>query len=179
MEAPARLKWSKDKERGFRAYPIGYGPGAKRCAWIFRQLSTLDASATDDRRRESWHWSVHWDGWFSDSGSAEGKQEAADKATAAWWKHVTDPLPRNVDLEIDMILARVLVMPPPNSLFMEDMMFLQRINRALFSLYERDIQSDTAPEPVRLLLARLSAELYRRRLSGEKEPGEHSGWGAT
>lgn len=173
-----RLKWTKDRERGFRAYPAGHSLEGQRCAWIFRQLTSLDTSTKEFKRSESWHWSVHWGGWFQASGAASGKQEAADKATAAWWEQIANPLPRNVELEIDMIVARVLVMPPPNSVFMEDMAFLQRLNRSLFALFERDIKSDQAPEPVRNLLATLSAELYRRRLTGESEEATH-GWSVT
>lgn len=160
-----RLNWSKDRERGFRAYPVGETHGVKRCAWIFLQMSGLDTSSKDFRRTESWYWSVAWEGWFTASGSAPGKQEAADKATAAWWEHITDPVPRNVELEIDMIIARVLVMPPPNSVFVEETAFLQRLNRSLFSQYETEIKTDRAPEPVRNLMANLSAELFRRRIS--------------
>jgi hypothetical protein len=174
-----RLKWTKCRERGFRAYPAGHSHGVGRCAWIFLQLNTLDTSTKEFRRSESWHWSVQWDGWFAASGSATGKQDAADRATAAWWEHIAEPLPRNVELEVDMIIARVLVMPPPNSVFQEDMAFLQRLNRSLFSLYEQEIKAERAPELVRDLLANLSTELYRRREAGEREEERGVGWGVT
>lgn len=164
-----RLKWTKDRKRGFRAYPAGHSLGIQRCAWIFRQMTSLDTSTMEFKRSESWYWSVQWEGWFQSSGSASGKQEAADKATAAWWVHIANPLPRNVELEMDIIVARILVMPPPNSVLTEDTAFLQRLNKLLFTQFADEIKADAAPMPVRNLLAGLSAELYRRRLRGAGE----------
>ncbi|MGB3338351.1 MAG: hypothetical protein WBA73_14345 [Devosia sp.] len=142
-------------------------------------MNTLDTGTKEFRRSESWHWSVQWEGWFTAAGSASGKQEAADRATAAWWQHIANPLPRNVELEIDMIIARILVMPPPNSLMGESAPYLRQMQRSLTLLYERELKAETLPPQVKNLMANLSAELYARRLAGKAEDDVPSNWGVT
>lgn len=73
-------------------------------------------------------------GWFAISAPANDKQHAADMATKARWDAVVTPPPRDIDGEIDMIIARILVMPPPNSLMTESATYLRQMQRSLTSL---------------------------------------------
>jgi hypothetical protein len=107
------------------------------------------------------------EGWFAVNGYAEGKQQAADRATEEWWKAVDTELPRNMALEAAMVVARVLVRPMPNSLLAEDTAFLQSVMWHLMNVYGDEIKHDTMPEPVKLMVDRLSDELLVRRQAGE------------
>jgi hypothetical protein len=108
---------------------------------------------------------VSWEGWFAYNGHAPSKQAAADKATEEWWKAVQSDLPRDVDLKVAMIVARAPVRPLPNSLLGEDAEFLRKVNWHLNDLYGAALKRDQAPGSVKELMARLSEELYRRRLA--------------
>lgn len=143
MDVLARLKWQKAQNR-FVAYPVG-NLVAGRCAVVFCAKSSLNTDRNPFVVEESWHWSVHWDGWFSDSGYKDTKQGAADMATKRWWQMVQTDLPRNVDLEVYMIVARVLVCPMPNSLLGEDMAFLEKVIWHLKNVYEREISALNCP----------------------------------
>lgn len=100
------------------------------------------------------------------SGVAESKQAAADAATEAWWSLVMAPIPRDVEHEITVLVARAPVMPPPNSLLNEERDYLVRLNRALALLYAAELRSEQLPPPIKNLMETLSSELYRRRISG-------------
>lgn len=109
MQVPARLKWRVEQGR-FAAYPLG-DERQDRVAIV--QYQSHRPTGTQ------WLWSVWWPGWFSDDGVAADKQTAADRATEACWRLVVTQQPRDIDAELDVILARILVMPPPNSLLTE------------------------------------------------------------
>lgn len=116
-----------------------------------------------------WCWSVRWPGWFDISAPANDKQHPADMATKTWWDEVRKPPPRDIEGEIDMIIARILVMPPPNSLMSKSATYLRQMQRSLAHLYERELKADTLPRPVKNLMDVLSAELFARRLAGQAE----------
>ncbi|WP_316358961.1 hypothetical protein [Devosia sp.] len=156
MAVVQRLKWFKEQQR-FAAYPVGFGPH-HGCAAVWPNIG----------RYGSWAWSVIWDGWFGEDGIAESKQEAADAATAAWWKLVATPIPRDVESEIAVLIARAPVMPPPNHLLTEDRDYLVRLNRALALQYADELRSGQLPGPIKNLMESLSAELYRRRVSPQR-----------
>ena len=155
MPVLQRLKWTKQQDR-FAAYPVGFDQ-ARRFVSIW----------PNPGRSNTWAWNAIWDGWFAESGVGESKQEAADAATEAWWRLVATPIPRDVEGEIAVLIARAPVMPPPNSLFSEDRDYLVRLNRALASLYAAELRSEQLPAPIKSLMENLSAELYRRRLNPE------------
>ena len=167
MGVPARLKWGKGM-RGFAAYPVGtHSDGRYAEIWLY--MSGMDTDHTPHTKVESWCWIVNWAGWFSVHGFSPSKQEAADKATEAWWTAILTEIPRDIDLEATMIAARVLVRPPPNSLFGEETAFLRKVQWNLTRIYEEEVKRDAAPAPVKELMSRLSEELYRRQLA-EPEP---------
>lgn len=153
MEGAARLKWRAEKER-YAAYPLG-SIYPDRLAWIAPNIG----------RRGSWQWAVRWEGWFSSSGVSESKQEAADCATEAWWRLVQTEIPRDVDLEAAMIVARLQVRPVPNSLFAEDDEYLRKVMWTLNNVYAAEI-AEGVPI-VRNLYDQLGAEFARRRETGE------------
>lgn len=165
MQVPARLNWHKS-ENGFRAYPVG-ALQPHRFAEIGPNIG----------RHGSWSWTVMWDGWFNQDGTCQGKQEAADAATEAWWRLVQTDIPRDTETEIAVIAARVLVMPPPNSLYSESADFLRALMQTLRMQYEADMRAERVPRPVSDLMGNLSAELFRRRLNGESEDGAGYRWG--
>ncbi|WP_172125295.1 hypothetical protein [Devosia sp. 919] len=107
---------------------------------------------------------ISWPKWFEQNGQAADKQAAADAATEAWWAHVATPIPRDVGTEIDVLVARVLVVPPPNYLFSEDSEFLRKLINALRLQFEAQMWAGETPRVVEDLLKSLSAELYRRRV---------------
>ena len=155
MAATPRLKWIREKDR-FAAYPVGHDK-PRRAAFIWPNTA----------RTGSWAWTTIWDGWFAESGTGETKQEAADAATGAWWRLVATDIPRDVETEVAVLVARALVMPPPNSLFSEDRDYLVKLNRALAALYAADLRGERLPPPIKNLMENLSAELYRRRINTE------------
>lgn len=113
---------------------------------------------------------MKWEGWFVEHGYWDSKQGAVDKATEAWWRCVQSEIPRDVDMEVAMIVARALVMPIPNSLFSEDAKFLQKITWHLHEVFRAEI---AAGHPkLANLSEQLSAELFRRREAGEYEERE-------
>lgn len=152
MATIQRLKWVKEKQR-FAAYPVGVGPHYG-CAALWPNIA----------QHGTWAWSVTWDRWFNETGIGGGKQDAADAATAAWWKLVATPIPRDVESEIAVLIARAPVMPPPNHLLTEDRDYLVRLNRALALQYADELRSQQLPPPIKHLMESLSAELYRRRV---------------
>lgn len=165
MEPPARLKWQRMVD-GFEAYPIGrHVPG--RGARIWKSGSGFNTDLMPHRAYENWAWSVSWEGWFSSSGFAESKQDAADRATEAWWASVDTEVPRDVDLEVAVIAARVPVRPIPNSLLSEDAKFLQSVMWHLNTVHGADLAQGKAPVAVKEAVERLSEELFRRRQAGE------------
>ena len=136
------------------AYPVGRRH-PERCAAIeWREHLPVE---------RQWFWVVSWPKWFEHSGQAADKQTAADAATGAWWAHVATPIPRDVETEIDVLVARVLVVPPPNYLFSEDSQFLRKLINALRLQFEAHMWAGETPPVVEDLLANLSAELFRRR----------------
>lgn len=155
MQVLHRLKWIREKDR-FAAYPVGFDQ-PRRFASIWPNTG----------RSQTWAWNAIWEGWFGASGIGESKQEAADGATEAWWRLVMTPIPRDVEGEIAVLIARAPVMPPPNSLLTEDRDYLVRLNRSLALLYAVELRSDQLPPPIRNLMESLSAELYRRRVAAE------------
>lgn len=155
MRVLQRLKWIREKDR-FAAYPVGHDM-SRRGAFI----------APNTGRTGSWTWTAIWDGWFAESGIGETKQEAADAATEAWWRLVGTDIPRDVETEVAVLVARAPVMPPPNSLFAEDRDYLVRLSRALASLYAAELKAERLPPAIKNLMENLSAELYRRRINAE------------
>jgi len=163
MDVPARLKWRREKDR-FAAYPTATEPDQRYAAlWLYRAGAAGNSNHFE--KWESWAWIVKWEGWFVESGHAPSKQAAADQATEAWWKHVQTDIPRNIDLEAAMIAARALVRPPPNSLFAEDTDYLRKVLWHLHRSYGEEIAQGLPA--VRNLYDQISAELFRRRESGE------------
>lgn len=115
MQVP-RLKWIRDRSKSrFVAYPMGMLHMDRFAEVVFAGKMSVGNEIGVAR----WRWSVRWPGWFDISAPANDKQHAADMATKAWWDSVVTPPPRDVDGEIDMIIARMLVMPTPNSLMTE------------------------------------------------------------
>lgn len=167
MDALPRLKWHKGG-RGFRAYPAGHHAD-QRYAEIWLQVSGWNTDATPHYYFENWNWLVKWEGWFSQHDIAAGKQAAADKATERWWAAVQTEVPRNVDLEIAMLVARAPVQPIPNSLLGEESEFLRKVMWHLEDVYQVNTKPEGAPAQLKDLVGRLSEELYRRRLA-EPEP---------
>lgn len=167
MDGLARLKWRKEKER-FAAYPTATDH-QERFAEIRLYNSGYNTTTIPHGPVEHWLWRVRWDGWFVEHGFAESKQSAADKATEAWWAYIeTDP-PRDVDMEVAMIVARATVRPIPNSLFSEDAEFLRKVSWHLHEVYRAEIAAEVPM--LKNLSEQLSAELFRRREAGEyKEP---------
>ncbi|WP_173088972.1 hypothetical protein [Devosia sp. 1635] len=72
-----------------------------------------------------------------------------------------------METEIDVLVARVLVVPPPNYLFSEDSEFLRKLINALRLQFEPQMRAGEVPKVVEDLLANLSVELYRRRVAKE------------
>ena len=170
MQVP-RLKWSRERDKGrFVAYPMGSLHMDRFAEVVFAGKMSVGNEIGVPR----WRWSVRWPGWFDISAPANDKQHAADMATKAWWDAVMTPPPRDVDGEIDMIVARILVMPPPNSLMTESTAYLRQMQRSLTLLYQGELRAETLPPQVKGLMANLSAELYARRLAGaEEDDGVH------
>lgn len=111
MQVP-RLKWFREENKSrFVAYPMG----ALRTDRFAEVVFAGNMSVGNEIGVPRWRWSVRWPGWFDIGAPANGKQDAADMATRAWWESVVTPPPRDVDGEIDMIVARILVMPPPTA----------------------------------------------------------------
>ena len=165
MHGP-RLKWFRDKNRRrFLAHPMGSLHSDRYAEVIYGGRMSVGNEIGVAR----WGWSVEWPGWFAVGGAANDKQHAADMATKAWWDAVVQPPPRDVDGEIDMIIARILVMPPPNSLLTEGAAYLRQMQRSLAQVYQIELKSETLPPQVKALMANLSAELYARRLAGTSE----------
>lgn len=115
----------------------------------------------------SWLWNASWPGWFVEAGHCESKQEAADAATEAWWRLVNTEIPRNVDFEVAMIVARLLVRPVPNSVFGEEPEFLRKVLWNIQNVYADEIKRGMLPPPVKNLMEQVSAEISRRRATGE------------
>lgn len=173
---PPRLKWFKDKSKSrFVAYPMGSLHMDRFAEVVFAGKMSVGNEIGVQR----WHWSVSWPGWFDIGAPANDKQHAADMATKAWWNAVMTPPPRDVDGEIDMIIARILVMPPPNSLMGESTSYLRQMQRSLTHLYERELKAESLPRSVRNLMENLSAELYARRLAGMAEDDQPNNWDAV
>lgn len=175
MQVP-RLKWIKDRSKSrFVAYPLGMLHMDRFAEVVFAGKLSVGNEIGVAR----WRWSVRWPGWFDISAPANDKQDASDKATKAWWDSVMTAPPRDVDGEIDMIVARILVMPPPNSLMTESAAYLRRMQQLLTLLYSNELKAETLPLPVKTLMANLSAELYARRLAGAAEDDGQHNWSAT
>lgn len=165
MDVP-RLKW-RQGGRGYIAYPVGdwHDSHGQRCAEVWLLMSGINTDRVPHQKFESWSWAVRWQGWFAHHGFADSKQGAADRATEAWWKAVQTELPRNVELEVAMIVARAPVRPLPNSLLGEDDDFLRKVNWHLNDVYGSALKRDDAPGAVKELMSRLSEELYSRQLA--------------
>lgn len=175
MQVP-RLKWIKDRSKSrFVAYPLGILHMDRFAEVVFAGKLSVGNEIGVPR----WRWSVRWPGWFDISAPANDKQDAADMATKAWWESVVTSPPRDVDGEIDMIVARILVMPPPNSLMTESAAYLRRMQQSLTLLYSSEMKAETLPPQVKALMANLSAELYERRLAGAAEDGGQPIWSTT
>ncbi len=155
MSVPARFKWLKEEDR-FAAYPVG-SIMSDRLVWIAPYHPVY----------QSWKWVASWEGWFTDSGIAAGKQEAADRATEAWWKMVQTEVPRDVDFDATRIVAQVLVRPIPNSLFSEDGAFLQTVLWHLKNVFREDIAAGVCPVRVVDLVEQLQGEIETRITAGE------------
>ena len=163
MQVP-RLKWSRERDKSrFVAYPMGSLHTDRYAEVVFAGKMSVGNEIGVPR----WHWSVRWPGWFDIGAAANDKQHAADMATKAWWEAVVTPPPRDVDGEIDMIIARILVMPPPNSLMTESAAYLRLMQQTLTLLYQSELKAETLPPQVKTLMANLSAELYARRPIGQ------------
>lgn len=168
MDVPARLKWRKEKDR-YAAYPTATDR-QERYAEIRLYNSGWNTDSTPHKRFESWLWRVQWEGWFAEYGFWNSKQGAADQATEAWWRCVQSEIPRDVDMEVAMIVARALVMPLPNSLYAEDAEFLQKVNWHLHEVYRAEIAAGVPS--LKNMSEQLSAELFRRREAGEYKERE-------
>ena len=170
MQGP-RLKWFREENKSrFVAYPMGSLHMDRFAEVVFAGKMSVGNETGVPR----WRWSVTWPGWFEVSAPANDKQNAADMATKAWWDSVVTPPPRDVDGEIDMIVARILVMPPPNSLMTESAAYLRRMQQSLTLLYSSELKAETLPPQVKTLMTNQSAELYARRLAGTAEDGVDS-----
>lgn len=106
---------------------------------------------------------MSWPRWFEGAGYADDKQAAADAATECWWANVATEVQRDIESEVILIAARVLVRPPPNSLYAEDAAFLTKLMDTLRLQYAEELRSDALPRQVRDLMTNLSQELFRRR----------------
>ena len=67
------------------------------------------------------------------------------------------------DAEIDVLVARVVVVSPSNYLFSENCNFLRKLINALPLQFELQIPAGVVQKLVEDPLANMSAELYRRR----------------
>lgn len=155
----ARLPWQKNPSGGFITYPEGEEHSGRR-AIVWYSVSHPKGS--------QWRWTVGWDKWFRETGLAATKQAAADAATEAWWRQKQTPIPRDIEGEIEAILAALLTKPPPSDLLREDGDYLRRLMHAIRLKWERDLRRETAPCQVMDLIAAMSEELYARRLNGEQ-----------
>ena len=156
MSPVARLKWRKEAGR-FAAYPLGtHHPEMVA-------LVTPPAHANGN-----WAWRITWPKWFLLQGFGVDKQAAADKATEEWWKSVATDVPRDIETEVLLIAARVMVRPPPNSLYAEDSAFLASLMNTVRLQYKDELKHDALPRPVKDLISNLSEELFRRRTRADK-----------
>jgi len=106
---------------------------------------------------------VVWPKWFKASQRALTRQDAADAATLAWWTLKQTPVPRDIEAEIDVIVARLLDMPPPSGLLSEDNDYLHKLMAQMRRRWSAELKNETLPPQVAELMAILSAELFRRR----------------
>lgn len=155
MDVPARLKWRKEPER-YAAYPVG-DILTDRVVWIAPHKPVYRA----------WKWVASWEGWFSASDMAGDKQEAADMATAAWFRMIQTEVPRDVDFEATTLVARVLVRPMPNSLLSDEPEFIQSVLWHLRNVYRPELEAGSAPSVVVNWVEQLEAEIERRMQAGE------------
>lgn len=155
MDVPARLKWRNETNR-YAAYPVG-DILPDRVVWIQPYTPVY----------QSWKWVVSWEGWFSEADVASSKQEAADRATEAWWRLVQTEIPRDVDFEATTLVARVLVRPMPNSLLSDEPKFIQTVLWHLKNVYRKEISEGAAPAVVTNWVEQLEAEIERRMVAGE------------
>ena len=156
MSPVARLKWRKESGR-YAAYPLG------------SHHSEMVAMLTPNiAKYQSWVWRVNWPGWFVEHGFSENKQSAADAATDAWWKCVATEVPRDIEGEVMLIAARVMVRPPPNSLYAEDSAFLTSLMNTVRLQYQDELKHNALPRPVKDMMSNLSEELFRRRIRADK-----------
>lgn len=65
-----------------------------------------------------------------------------------------------------MLIARVLVVPPPNHLYGESAEFLRKLMQGLRRQYEGEMRAETPPQQVADLMVKLPQELFRRRRGG-------------
>ena len=151
MQPPNRLKWRKEAGR-FAAYPLG-----------IHRPEFAATVAPNVGRHQSWVWRVSWPRWFEGVGYAEDKQAAADAATECWWTSVATEVPRDIEGEVMLIAARVMVRPPPNSLYAEDTAFLTKLMDTVRLQYADDLKDEALPRRVKDLMSNLSQELFRRR----------------
>ena len=161
MDVPRRFRWRRESDR-YAAYPMG-AQHSDRCIFIKNSQTGYDTNHVPHVPRHKWRWSVRWKGWFQDGGTVDGKQAAADRATERWWELVNHDPPRDVEFEAAMVVARVLVRSPPNSLFAEETPFLHKVMWHLQNVYADELRRDALPLQVKSLMGLLSEELYRRR----------------
>ncbi|WIY54174.1 hypothetical protein O9Z70_06535 [Devosia sp. YIM 151766] len=177
MQVPARLKWRRDG-RGFKAYPMG-----AHCTDRYAQIELTGTHGVGDKTGIPWwRWYVVWPGWFKKEGSTNSKQDSADAATKAWWECVASPVPRDIETEVLIIAAKVLVAPVPNSIYGEDAVFLRALMKTLAMQFDEEMRQGSVPGPAKNLMSQLSEELYRRRLEGEamdEADGVTGRWSAT
>jgi hypothetical protein len=151
MSSVSRLRWRKEAGR-FAAYPLGT-----------HHPEFVATVSPNIGRHQSWVWHVSWPRWFEGTGYADDRQAAADAATDRWWRSVATEVPRDIEGEVLLIAARVMVRPPPNSLYAEDSAFLTSLMNAVRLQYEDELKQDALPRPVKDLMSNLSQELFRRR----------------
>jgi hypothetical protein len=153
-----RLPWRRHPTGdGFIAYPEGEDhPG--RCAII--------RHAPEGALAPAWIWYVSWPKWFKVSQRAATRQDAADAATLAWWTLKQTPVPRDVEGEIAGIVAHLLTRPPPSDLLREDSAYLTSLMNSMRLRWSEELRTETLPPQVAELIAKLSAELFRRRTGG-------------
>lgn len=151
-----RLPWMRDGD-GFVAYPEGPN--------LLRRIATLKPAASNPSSR--WIWLVEYD-LARDSGTAEGKQLAADAATAAWPKNrakaaeLAAAQKRDRDLT-ELVGRQFMTGNVPLADFEIERSPAKRLEAIIWKARQL-FSGSTIPMNLQPLLAACSAELYRRRI---------------
>jgi len=145
-----RLPWTKSAENEFVASPDGKG---KVRVW-FKDTAPPEAQ---------WWWTVDTR-HFTHSGYAGTPQAAAADATSSWYALIEQPPPRDIEGDCAKAVAAIEAGEFPEALVSDETLFLHRLMNALRDKHLPGQNPPPPPEHVRKAMARLSEELFRRRV---------------